>query len=810
MPHRRWKLDIYARGVSATTGTISYTIGSSHFRDAPTVGGQIVRVPRSEVESIPWRVSIVDVGSTFTAKLATGGRMHLLGRMCRIRTALNSTAATAFTSVTVGRLTDLALSEDIASYHLDIQDERWVERQTSIFARANTVSIVPYGNIDGFQGVPGTVPQKWRVINIINNLVCVRYDGTLPVPSNPGIARLIVEDVKPGVLVGNTSITAGNFRTLRWKNLGSGTEYEIAAFANEGFFAGTVRPRYPSDNPYGWWNDPLLGAVGERDTPQEKLYVWLVWPTSQPSLDADLRGYLYAPTHEPTEDLPHLIGGSSGLHPFAFVRQIYAGTHSPTTTLTVRYSTAAFNALENEPLYGRLWYRATAPETMASFLNERIYAPYSVAPMVDSSGKIAPARMWLPRSTDVNVAGLPAITSTNALRHPTFEHPSMDIVNVVRYTREEYVNWFTWPGQSQIFLPRPSTYSTEYRHDNTSLFGRREQAYRLCGVTTPAELRLTTDSHIGLPMYGQTLLQRMAHSVFERLGDGPLYSETECSSSIEATTYGALMPGKFVKLRLATFPNAGTLARGSTRLMQVVQRQVTPVGRQYRLCDVGSNLNTLATPTVTLALSSMSSRHAIVGTVANLATGARYEAQVAPSSSTGSTGAPSSTSGRWRVGAQGTSTGLVWTLGAQPSQTRIFTRVRASAPGRIGSGWSTANVSVVTASIAPPTGLAVSSITAGSVMLEWTNGSSVYGSEILLDATSGATLTSTNSVTTVPPQTTRFKVLGLNANDGHKVGVRHLDQFGGRSAQDTTTFTTTTSYTAAPSLRGMVIIEGSA
>ncbi len=190
MGRRYYQLQIYNRGVTATTGAIAYTLGTSYFRDAPMLGGPIVRAAQSQVESNPYRLTIVDVGSTFTAKIAnSSGRLHLLGRLCRVRTALNSTAS--FVSASVGRLTDLSLNPDVASWDLDISDERWIERQTNLFTNSNTVAIVPYGPINPFQDVAAIPQVNWAVINKVGNVVCLRYDGHSPIPTNPEIADLI-------------------------------------------------------------------------------------------------------------------------------------------------------------------------------------------------------------------------------------------------------------------------------------------------------------------------------------------------------------------------------------------------------------------------------------------------------------------------------------------------------------------------------------------------------------------------------------------------------------------------------------------
>lgn len=811
MARRYFQLKIFPRGVVSTTGAASYTLGSSYFRDAPLVGGQIVRAAECQVESNPWRVTLVDIGSTFTAKIAnSSGRLHLLGRLCQLRSALDSTAS--FAPIGTGRLTDLALNEDVASWDLDISDERWIERQTDIFAKSNTMAIVPHGPISQFQEAPPipVTQTKWVCKQKTSNVVCLRYDGGPRLPIDQATADIIVNDAKVGVIPGNSGITAGNFQTLRFRNFNNSTDYEIAAF---GFTIITPggRPTYPTHSIYGFWNDPVLlnGSETNHTDAWSKLYVWLVWSASQPALDSAINGYLYAPSHEPTDTLPQLIGGAGGLHPGRLVRNAYAGTYSATTSITVRASTAALDRWENEAAYGKVWFQITSPQNMADFLDERIYGPYNVAPVVDSSGKIAPTRMWLPTSTQLNVAGLAQITSTNALSAPTWSNPSREAVTAVRYTQEHYGSFESVFAGLPANLRKASTQGSTYIHDTVTLLGRRQLTFRMGSVLIPGiTVPPTTIPGGVVPRFAVPLQQKLAGSIFTRFGDGPIYTEVQVSSSIDATTNGAILPGAFVKMNVqGIYPNPVVPGRSGTRIMQVLKRDITPYGRAFSLLDAASTLASLSAPTLTMALSSQSSRHAIKITVASVSSGARFEVHLGASSSTSSTSRPAANSSRWFPAVYNSTGALVNVVGQLPSKTKIWGRVRQARPMRISSPWSTANISVVMASITAPSGFSVTGLTAASGTAKWTNGSSVYGTEVMVDASSVATLTSTNVVGIVPPQTTRFTYFGLNANDTHKGGVRHFDPYGGKSAQATGTFTTTTgSAPAAPAMRGLVFV----
>src|SRR5687767_4223574 len=133
MPRRRYKIDLYARGVVSTTGTITRTWESSRLAEGQSliVGGQTVRPTEGRTESEPFTIRILDVNSTVSALLTdSSGRNHLLSRLFRVRRATDSTASTAYKTLAVGRVQDVSLSPDITSYDFVVSDERWVERNT--------------------------------------------------------------------------------------------------------------------------------------------------------------------------------------------------------------------------------------------------------------------------------------------------------------------------------------------------------------------------------------------------------------------------------------------------------------------------------------------------------------------------------------------------------------------------------------------------------------------------------------------------------------------------------------------------------
>src|SRR6185436_18144702 len=116
-----------------------------------------------------------------------------------------------------------------------------------IFTKANTAMLIPPGLISKWGPFPATTPAVWKVINTSGNLVCLRYDGTIPVPRSEQILSLIEEDVIVGTIGDNTSVTSGNFTHLRWRNTGNATDYPVTRFGAQ--VSPGFRPRYPAGQP---------------------------------------------------------------------------------------------------------------------------------------------------------------------------------------------------------------------------------------------------------------------------------------------------------------------------------------------------------------------------------------------------------------------------------------------------------------------------------------------------------------------------------------------------------------------------------
>lgn len=708
MSRARYKFDIYAAGQISTTGTISWTFTENRFPTnfAPTVGGQIARPTQGIVESQPWVMSILDVASSFTGLLAnSSGRLQQLGRLARMRRSLDSTASTAYQTIAAGRIFEVALNPAIASYDLTVLGENWLAQQTEVFTKVdNSLSIVPGGYIKNAPAFMIDYPDGkylWQCAVKYGRTTLLRVVDAMPKGGMTGaVGAVIAEDVKPGYSVYPfattatiAALTTGNFKHLRWRGIATSADYGIAAFGFRLIVVGHgLAPGYP---------DLIYAAAqnGWSSTDPQMNNVWVVWNSTAaaPAVLTKLQGYIHAAgtyvgsgvAHDaglpPSPAMPVLVGGVAGLHPADIVKNAYNGVYSPTTaTQQIRYSTAAMAKWKQQSLYGALWCRITQPLNMQDWLTQTLYQPYGMIPTLDSSGKIAPKSILLPTSNDIGstMTLLPRLTSTNLVEHPTWGSQSRELVNVLDMRVRRIVRVYV---EGSIEHPRTvlgarimgpfasadklgiSTGSQIRTHDNTTLLGRHVQTLTFGDPSGPVNSSAPFAGDI------QAFTSALSRSYFARFGNGPIYSDLVALPSIDQTTWGRLVVGNYVAMKLATYPNIGTQTRGSTRLVQIVGRTDGPLGIALTVLDACKML-AHTPPGLTWALSSRSSRHGVKATVTSLPTLATYSIRAAPTSTGGTV--PSQTSTVWRTILVGTTANTTQHYLKLASKTKWWGEVR--------------------------------------------------------------------------------------------------------------------------------------
>ena len=174
--------------------------------------------------------------------------------------------------------------------------------------------------------------------------------------------------------------------------------------------------------------------------------------------------------------------------------------------------------------------------------------------------------------------------------------------------------------------------------------------------------------------------------------------------------------------------------------------------------------------------------------------------------------APTSTSSLWTNIYTSANTTGVYTVGRRPAGSKTYIRARATAPGRVPSAW-TVTSGIVTSGLAAPTGIASSSVKAGTATLRWSVGSTTYPIHVYVDTSTSAALTTANALTNLSAGSKEFPVRGLTPNHKHLAAVTHYDPYGGQSAASKTTFTTlssagSTNYKTCPAPHGGWVTAG--
>lgn len=787
------KKDYEFRLYGAATSGVETTVASSNLRNAPTVKGQQVDVLKGRTQSQPWEVEINDNGDFFSALIAdSSGRMTLQGRLCDLR--LDKDGA-GFSVIGTGRVGDVI--DHVSHYTVSVQDERWRERTATVFTKQNVASgsgstslysgtiLQPAGLITSYGSQFNARQPVGAVGKVLSTDGNLAYVGVTLSPRegnsdwNESIVQLVFDDVKTDARV-DTSASTGNFTDLR-ANV-DGTDYPVASFdavAGSGALGKIVAVP-----------ETVVNSLGEFTSGY-----WVVDDGAVLTAGDEVKAYLYMPNAEPNELMPLHIGATVGIHPFQLLKDLY-------DEASIAYSTSAMQTLIDDTDFGTSWWRITEPQILSEWVEDHLYAPYGVIPLLNSTGAVVPTKTHLPQA--INSTDLFEFTSANLAAEPEWHNSARDRVTVIRYnyTVHDPIHIHPFEDEWPADLIRVSNRTIERTHDrlDSGEAPRREVEYTLDGTHHDANgIIIGTAPTVGVSLWHiDRFADSMAREKFQRFGDGPIRGTCIALSTAESVT-----TGDFARITLGTFPSPANQSRGATRIVQIMSRVDTPMGPEFEWLDAGPSLNALTAPSVILAPTTSDARHSAIATISGSSSGAGYQLQWG----TGST-EPGSTSWNDWAG-QGDSTGTN-TIRPLPSGTQFWTRARATAPNRIRSAWSTA-ADTTTGALEAPTGLASSSITGTGVNLDWSLGTSDspnYPIEMRL-STGACPTTELSSLTRLPAKTVQFAIRGMTQDTTHCVGIRHYDAYGGVSAENTLSIQATTSPPAAPSLIGFELIAGS-
>src|SRR5690606_7205227 len=153
-------------------------------------------------------------------------------------------------------------------------------------------------------------------------------------------------------------------------------------------------------------------------------------------------------------------------------------------------------------------------------------------------------------------------------------------------------------------------------------------------------------------------------------------------------------------------PNPATGSRSGKRLVQVLKRDILPIGYRYEVLDAGPALQPLTAPSVSVALDPSNPKHAIKVTLSSVPAGATATVEVAYDSDFE----------RIVHVVPGLSDGT-HAIGPLASGTQVYVRAESTAPGRIRS-LSSATQTTTTQALAAPTNVAATA-SGRTIRLDW-------------------------------------------------------------------------------------------
>jgi hypothetical protein len=716
--------------------SVEYTFSDDDIEGVPRFGWSTPRALEGDVENIASVVRVVDASEQITAILSDGGgRAVLMGRIAEIRV---NEAGAGLATVMKGRLTGIFMTEGVAAYDFHISNERWLEH-AEVFGSGSTTQIVPPGIVSAWEDIPATRKVRVQVVAVVDT-----DRLTFEVLDDPGllgsrIVNWLDSDIQ------RQSPSTGNFLYTRFR--ASGADRQLIAFG----FADLAGPTSAED-PLGFMRSVIEG--GEALAPN---VFTVYWPTHGLSVDNEIADtYIYAPGAPADEDVPIHVGGTEGQDAFDWIKDQY-------DTIGVNYESDAFsawnattnpNGLISNPLIPPIYIRATKPEKLRAIV-KKICKHFGIVPFVNSSGEVAPRFVTMPH--DITLGSLTEVTAAIASPpHPTWGQQAANMVTVVRPTysqyrliREREVRDNSDVGTDRIsHVIRPLL---DFNHDRLSEL--ESHVY---------EMDLTFINSLPLANYIAT---QMSREIFDRFGDGAIEGQIEVLSG-----GSTVEPGDFIKLTVSSYPNMATQARGGTRIVQAMGREQF-ITRSLSYLDAGPNSQPLSAPGVAIAQTAGDTHHSVDVTISSLTAGARYQLQLKVGSD------------EYRTVAEGSANETV-TLTEMPSNTTIYARARETKANTIRSEWSSP-VNVTTAALSAPTNLTVGSLAGDRGTATWTNNETAYHIEFLLDGVQLAIL---------DPGTISYVITGLATSTNYNspgAQVRYLDRYGGVSAADTDTFSTT-------------------
>ena len=845
MTTRDWKFHVWkSTATSLSTALVDFTVTNAQLADVPLITGSRVRVLDGKTEARPWTMDILDASSFITSQIGdAGGRLDLLNRFVQANLSIDGAA---YLPVAGGRLIDAINTGNLATWQLTVQDEWLAGAQTRLFT-TNTTLLYPPRPVRGYKDVGSGWAAVGKVERIKSTSGSKRYWLASLTPGVPGTPALTDEavsfirgDLKTSVLGLSTK---GSFTHLRLRM--NGVDYPVVGFRTlrNVVFTGGLHYHVvgrPDPEEHLFDEDELY----EHQSKGGPLNFWIAASSTafggSGTFSFDFTTAKSAALHAMSAPASlatplHLWSWSSAnvygvLHPMQVLKDVMDGVYSSSSDPLPYYSTQSFTGPKDVRLLPTVGvaFRITNTAILKDWVEEHLLTPHGIAAFGDNTGKVAFKNILTPDpQLGYSTANLYSFTSTNLRTpHPDWRTTRREQVTQVQLdyemiARGTIVGRTAGGAADYGNVTHPSgpygwsqggdglavaTVSTFVNHDRVARYGVWPARYTFDGYGAFGRY----DAYAAFPdwtgsatYYKDELVKR----VFSRFGDGPMQGTLYALPS--ASTLAA---GDFAKLTLASYPSpAGGGARGGTRLIQLLTKDITPEGYAYEFLDAGSAPASLTSPTFTLSTST--SKHALKATVtAGIPSGGSVSFYMAESATTTP---PSSTNAAWHPvysTVQAKTTG-VYTFPRLKSNTRFFVKAQAGAPNRVLSNY-TASQTKVTAAITAPSVIVMSSVKAHTAGQGWTIGDQDYAVDLHLDTSTSAGVSTANMITRVGAGSKTFLYANLTPSQKYRTWVRHSDPYGGYSAAASTTFTMTSTVSTAnvrksPLLGGLYTVFGS-
>lgn len=545
-----------------TDGNVVLTLAVADMSAVPVLSGPSVDVLACRTTSHPFRLScIVD-----TVLFPSSGRLTELGRLAQIRT---NTDGAGWVEVGTGRVSHASEPNGKGEVVLEISDERWVERRSTVFRVTETVQLHPPGLASAWRDRPAAGETIYFVESVDGtDYLRIRpgdeeSGGLRKVP--PSLRDALATDLLP---TGQINRDSGNFVSLRFRWAGADREVisfglnrsaSISAGLSPGGVLGTLSP----------------DGTGHLD------HAWLYIPGHGQSPGAQLTGRFYWPDGVQTSEyVPYHVGGVVGVHAGAFLRAMYDGDFGDQA---MRYDEDSMAAIEALPIPA-MWlnYRGTGADR-AKWLEKNYYPGLGVLPLVGTDLLLRPTSLRIPQNVDPD--SLTVLDASNS-KVPRWEHGARDLATVIKWTSkrtryaggEQDARDTRWPADDLELVDLPIG---DIPHDNVATLGE---------VVHEINSDIIWDLAIG-PAFS------LSRDIFNVAGDGAQLG------TVAVADDAGVQVGQLVVIDQESHAlyNASTAARTGTRVVLLLSfRGVSAAENEFDYLDMGPAAEPLAAPTVAI------------------------------------------------------------------------------------------------------------------------------------------------------------------------------------------------------------------